>query len=506
MAGAIIEGKEIKSAVREEAQVCIIGSGASGALIAHQLSARGVKVIVLEEGGAYFRRDYPDNIRDCIKKMYRNLGLDSTLGIPSIVVPTGKCLGGTTVVNMGTCFRVPDWIYQKWEEMGIEGWGKAELEPYYEQVEKLMNVQEVKPEVMGRNGEIIAEGARRLGLHPKPIRRNVSDDCKGCGNCSYGCPEDAKQAMHIKIIPQAVESGAKFYCDAKAEIILHDGKKVLGVQGSIRERETGAFRHHIDIACDVVVLCAGALNTPVLLLKNKIANSSGEVGKNLKLHLCGRVSGFFDQYIDGHYGVGQCLYIDDYAKDFGIMLEATFTGPASEFPGFPGFGAELWEMLKEYRKTATVGVMVSDTSSGRVSVGIDGEPMLSYNLNQKDAETLKKAMIISGRILFAAGAKKLITTTSCFPIINSLAELEKAQDTKVSPSHFLLMAFHPLGTCRMGAKKKKSVVNLNLETWDLKNLFIADASVFPSSLGVNPQETIWAFAYRGAEYILENVL
>ena len=506
MAGAIIEGKDIKSAVREETQVCIIGSGAGGAMVARKLAEHSVRVIVLEEGGVYNSKNYPKTPREVIMKMYRNLGMDATIGIPSIIVPTGKCLGGTTVINMGTCFRVPDWIYQKWQEMGIEGWSKAELDPYYDIVEKIMSVQPVKPEVMGGNGEIIAEGARKLGLHPKPIRRNVNDNCKGCDNCSYGCREDAKQAMHLNCIPYAVERGVKFYCDTKAEIILNDGERVIGVQGSIRDRETGAFRHHIDIACDVVVLCAGALNTPVLLLKNKIANSSGQVGKNLKIHLCGRASGIFEQYIDGHHGVGQCLYIDDYAEELGIMLEATFTGPASEFPGYPGFGAEFCQLVKEYRKTATVGVMVSDTSSGRVTVGIDGEPMMTYNMNQKDADTLKKAMLISARILFAAGAKKVLTTTSVFPIINSLAEVEKFQDIKVSPSHFLLMAFHPMGTCRMGADAKKSVVNLNLEAWDLKNLFIADASVFPTSLGVNPQETIWAFAYRCAEHIVNNVL
>jgi len=503
MAGGIIEGKTIKGSVREQADVCVIGSGAGGAVMAKELAQKGLKVVVLEEGGNYSSKDYPKTIFESFMKLYRNQGLDTTLGIPAIVLPTGKCLGGTTVINMGTCFRLPDYTHQKWEDLGIKGYSAKDLAPYYDQVEEMMSVRRVTPEVMGRNGEIIAEGAKKLGLHPMPILRNVNDRCKGCCNCSYGCREDAKEAMILNYIPRAVELGAKIYCDAKAEFIVHDKEKVLGVTGSIRDRESGNFRHFIEIAADRVVVAAGALNTPVLLLKSEVCNSSGQVGKNLKLHLCGRAIGVFDELIDGHHGVGQCLYIDDYAE-LGIMLEATFTGPATEFPGLGGFGKELWEHLKEFRHLASIGVMMSDTSSGKVTVGVDGEPMITYNMNQKDADALKKAMLISARIFFAAGAKKVLTTTSCFPEIKNLVEVEKFQDLKVEPGQFLAMAFHPMGTCRMGADPKKSVVSPELEAWDLKNLYLTDASVFPTSLGVNPQETIWAFATRCAENILKN--
>ena len=505
MPGAIIEGKDIRASVREEVDVCIIGSGAGGAVMAKELAQKGARVIVLEEGGFFNKDNYPKTIRECFLKLYRNHGMDTTVGIPAIIVPTGKCLGGTTVINMGTCFRLPASTHKKWEEMGIAGWSESDLAPYYDLVEEIMSVREIQPDVMGRNGEIIAEGARRMGLHPTPLKHNINEHCKGCGNCSYGCNEDAKQAMTLNYIPQAVNFGAKFFCDSKGEFILNDEKRVMGVRGSVRDRDTGTFRHHIEISADLIVLAAGALNTPLILLKNEICNESKQVGRNLKLHLCGRVIGFFDEIIDGHHGVGQCLQVDDF-KELGIMLEATFTGPASELPGFPGFGKELWDMAKDFRKIASLGVMVSDTSQGRVSVGPDGDAMMTYNMLQEDADKIKKSMLISARILFAAGARKIITSSSCFPVINSPAEVEKFSDLKVHAGDFTTMAFHPMGTCRMGANKKKSVVDLNLETWQLRNLFIADASVFPTSLGVNPQETIWAFATKCAEHISKNVL
>ena len=503
--GKIIEGKDIREAVRVTADVCVIGSGAGGAVMAKELAERGAAVVVLEEGGAYFRESFTGVIKDSMAQLYRNLGVDATAGVPSVIVPTGKCLGGTTVINMGTCFRVVESVLEEWQDQELQGYRAEDLAPYYDRVEKIIQVQEVKPEIMGKNGEIIAEGARRLGLHPKPIRRNVSDACKGCGNCSYGCLEDAKQAMTLNYIPLALQAGATFYCDTRAEVIVHDEHCISGVAAKIYDRQTGAFRQHAEIAADVVVLAAGALNSPALLLKNHMANRSGQVGRNLKLHLCTRVAGIFEEAIDGHHGVSQCLYIDDYL-DQGIMLEATFTGPSSQLAGLPGFGQELWDLAHEFRHMASIGVMVSDTSSGRVRADGHGNPILTYTVNQEDADVIKKATMISARILFAAGAKKVIFTGYGEPVLNSVAEVERMQDRKFRAADFMLMAFHPMGTCRMGAHRKNSVVDANLESHDLRNLFLADASVFPTSLGVNPQETIMAFATKCADYIAGHVL
>jgi choline dehydrogenase-like flavoprotein len=155
---------------------------------------------------------------------------------------------------------------------------------------------------------------------------------------------------------------------------------------------------------------------------------------------------------------------------------------------------------------ASIGVMVSDTSAGRVRADARGNSILSYNVNQEDADTIKKAAMISARIFFAAGAKKVVLTGYGQPVLHSVADVEKLQDHKAKASDFLLMAFHPMGTCRMGVHRKSSVVDANFETHDLRNLFVADASVFPTSLGVNPQETIFALATKCADFIASHVL
>ncbi|MFO8057863.1 MAG: GMC family oxidoreductase [bacterium] len=500
----IVEGKDVHATVREDVDVCIIGSGAGGALAALELSRRGLSVVVLEEGGAYFRKDFTGGVKDAMNRMYRNQGADLTTGWPAVMVPSGSCLGGTTVVNMGTSFRAPDPVLQAWSDQGLEDYGPEEMSSYYDRVEDLMSIREVKPEVMGRGGEIIAEGAEKLGLHPKPLRRNVSDACRGCGNCSYGCTEDAKQSMAVNVIPEAESNGAKFYCDTRATMLVHDKEKVCGVHGKVLDRETREFRHNVDISARVVVLSAGAFHTPAFLLYNDMCNRSGQVGKNLKLHLCGRATGIFDEVIDSHKGVCQNLYIDDY-YDQGIMLEATFTSPASQLLGIIGNGQHFWDLVRQYRYMASLGLMISEKGSGKVKADSKGQPEIYFSVEQEDAETLHQAMIIADRILFMAGAKKVINANFAAPEVNSITELDKLAREKTRPADFMIMAFHPQGTCRMGTNPKKSVVAPTGECHDLANLYIADASIFPTSLGVNPQETIWAMTLKVTEALARNV-
>ena len=154
---------------------------------------------------------------------------------------------------------------------------------------------------------------------------------------------------------------------------------------------------------------------------------------------------------------------------------------------------------------ASIGIMISEKSSGRVRADGDGDPAMTFSVSQEDAETLYRAMIISDRILFMAGARKVVNGNSVVPEVNGMVELDNLARQKTRPSDFLLMAFHPQGTCRMGANPKKSVVGPAGECHELKNLFLADASIFPTSLGVNPQETIWALSKKISRHIAKDV-
>ncbi|MFZ5564837.1 MAG: GMC family oxidoreductase, partial [Thermodesulfobacteriota bacterium] len=203
----------------------------------------------------------------------------------------------------------------------------------------------------------------------------------------------------------------------------------------------------------------------------------------------------------GHHGVSQGGLIDAFA-DEGIMLEGIFLPPGVMAMALPGIGQEHKALARAYNNLAAFGVMVSDTTRGRVWPGLPGYAFTAwYSMNQADAETLRKGVGYLAEIFFAAGARRVFTACFAMPEIRSLQELERFKTMPVRPWHFEVMAFHPLGTCRMGNNPRTSVVDLNLESHDVKGLFITDGSVFPSSLGANPQVTIMAFATRAADYI-----
>ncbi len=495
----IIQSRELSTDVSEKVDVCVIGSGAGGAVMAKELSEGGHSVVVLEEGGYFTRKDFNQKTLDMFALMYRDFGFTAAIGMPPILIPTGRCVGGTTVVNSGTCFRAPDYILKKW---GLEGLSSEDLRPSFERVEKIINVAPVSLEVIGKNALVFKRGTEALGLKGAPIPRNTRD-CRGCGVCAYGCPSDAKQAMHLTYLPLASQLGAKIYANCRAQRILTEQRKVKGVEGVFLDQRTNKKTYKMKVEARMVILAANALYSPALLLRNKMANSSGQVGKNLRIHPATRVGALFDEEIEGWKGVPQSYYVDEYFEE-GIMLEGIFAPPSFGATNLPFLGKRQKELMKDYRHLAAFGLMISDTSRGRVRIDRKGRPLITYRMNREDVRKMVKGVAIISEIFFEAGAKKVFPFLPDLPEISSREEVDKIRKRKAKATDFGMMAFHPMGTCRMGKNPKKSVVNSYCESHDVANLFVCDGSVFPSSLGVNPQLSIMAFATHTAGYINAN--
>lgn len=498
--------KDLPKNLEDSADVCVIGSGAGGAVFAKEIASAGRTVVLLEEGGYYTSKDFTRNPVEMFAKLYRDMGMTTTFGLPGrppVLVPMGRCLGGTTVINSGTCFRTPESVLLKWtNEFNIEKCMPDDMAPIFERVEKIINVTSVTDDIMGKNGAKFREGAKKLNYSGGPIKRNMKD-CKGCGTCVWGCPHDSKQAMHVTYIPLASEKGAKIYTRCRAEKLIVKGGRAAGVSGSILEAGTDRVIGSFKINAKVVAVACGAILTPVFLLNNGVGNSSGEVGKNLRLHPGIRVLALYDEEINGWLGVPQSYYVDHFFNE-GIMLEGVFVPPEVGAMGMPFIGLEHKELLADYKHIGAFGAMASDTSSGRVfSRGI-GKAFMIYNMSDSDAKKLGRAVAITSRIFFSAGAKKVFPSVYGFLTLNSEKDCEAIERATIRPHQLECMAFHPMGTCRMGTNPKKSVVNSFGESHDVKNLFVVDASIFPSSLGVNPQESIMAFSTRSAFYVLDN--
>jgi choline dehydrogenase-like flavoprotein len=498
----IIDAAILDDGYEAHADAVIVGSGAGGAPMAYHLAAAGMKVILLEEGRKNETADFNKDVWKAAEEMYRNKAAFFTIGTPPIPLPLGRTLGGTTTINSGTCFRLPEKVFNKWKkEYGLSGFEYEELLPLFYDLEQYLHVCATPFELMGANNKLFFEGAKKIGLSPKQLKRNQRN-CQGGGICVFGCPHGAKQSMERNFIPDASKQGALIITSARVEKILTKQNNACGVAGHLLNGERkpeGKFIIHAPI----VVLSCGAVFTPYLLLKNKLANSSGQVGKNLRVHPAAKVIAFFDEEIRSWQGVPQALYVDDYSSE-GIMFEGFFLPPSFLSIALPASGHLLKEYMSQYNKMAGFGIMVTDSSSGRVRVGFGKQPLLTYNLNDEDKRKFLKGIEIACRVYFEAGAKKLLLPIHGVPPIENTEQLGILATKKIKSSDLELSAFHPLGTCRVGDDSKTSVVNSSLETHDIKGLFVADASVFPSGLGVNPQISIMSFSIRAAINIVKN--
>ena len=226
------------------------------------------------------------------------------------------------------------------------------------------------------------------------------------------------------------------------------------------------------------------------------------MGKHLRIHPAAGVSALFDEDIRCWDGIPQSVYVDEFFEEEGIILEGAATPPNVQSNTLPYSGNEHARLMSQFSKIALFGAMVSDTSEGSVrTLPFYHKPIMLYGLTKDDTHRLQLSVVHLAEIWFAAGAKRVYPMLARMPELTSPKQVDELKGLKLKGGDFAITASHPMGTCRMGDDPTKSVVNVNCETWDVTKLFICDASVFPTSPGVNPQMTIMAIATRTAAYI-----
>ena len=501
----IVDGSTVTRDLNLRTQVCVIGSGAGGATVAKELAEAGIEVCVLEEG-AYFRgKDFTGNPREMIDLLYRNRGLTGTIGTPTIPIPLGKCVGGTTVINSGTCYRTPDYVLETWQrEHGVADISEAQLRPYFERIESELNVQPVPDDVYGRNSRLFERGTEALGFSGARIPRNAKG-CMGTGVCAFGCPQDAKQAMHVSYVPRSLAAGATLYSRCRADRILSSRSGAFGVLARFvgaDDRETG---RELRILADRVVVSAGAMLTPALLERSGIPDASGWRGRNLHIHPATRVGALFSEEVRAWEEVPQAYNVDEFTRD-GIFIQGQFVPPSAEAPVLPGIGRAHKELMRQYPHLASFGALISDVSEGRVRASRgSAPPRVTYRMVDEDVRKLTRAISLTAQIFFAAGARAVYSGISPRPILHNADDARALLDDRFGPGNFEMMAFHPQGTCRMGEDPSRAVTDSYGAHHNLRHLTIADASLFPSSCKVNPQITIMTLAARAAARLADDL-
>jgi choline dehydrogenase-like flavoprotein len=487
-------GSEMAGERTIRVDACVIGTGAGGAPVAKELAEGGMSVAMLEEGERFTTDDFNARPRDMMARLYRDAGQVATVGNVPVILPLGRSVAGSTLINSGTCFRTPPPVLDMWRErFGLEGVSAPDLDPFFRRVERIQNVVQVPPEYAGRNALVVKRGADALGWSGDFIYRNVRG-CVGSGICTFGCPTSAKQHVGLTYVPLAWDAGATTFTGCRARRLAVEGGRVRAVEAST------SAGGRLRVECDLVIVACGAIGTPLFLRAQGLGLDSGELGRNLSIHPATGVRAEFDEQIDMAKGVPQSYFIDEFA-DEGIMFEGAAGPPDYAAMSFPFSGERHRDVMLRYPNHSQFGVMVSDLSRG--SVARRGSLVqIRYDLNRQDTATFKRAIELLCELYWAAGARVVYPPIEGIPELRD-GELRRLREHDLRPGELTLLAFHPLGTARADARAAHGVVDGDLRVRGVENVYVADGSVVPSSIGVNPQITIMALATRLAFHLLD---
>lgn len=492
--------------VRIDCDAVVVGSGAGGAVVATHLAEAGQSVVVLEEG-PYVPAPAHGQMRpsESLRHLWRDAGMTLAVGLgdsPSINVTAGRGIGGSSSLTGGVCFRVAPEVLRAWsEDQGLDDLSAEHMDRWYSIVEHDVHVEEVPESLRSKSTSLFIEGARKLGIPFHAMDRNTMG-CNGCGRCNFGCPHTAKLSVDVAYLPRAARAGAQIWSDCLVDRIVVEGDRAIGVRGRVLDGDRGRPPSAIDVRAKRVIVAAGAMHTPLVLRKSGIGAGSNALGRNLTLHPSFRVIGRFAEPVRGWEGALQSAYSNHFAHD-GMILNSVFIPNGVLAATMPGFGKAQARLRNDVDHLAMFGGMIHDDGGGRVWPNPFGrEPWLTYRMSKRDRARIPVLLRRMAEIFFSAGAKEVFLPIFGAPGVAPDA-LEGFPFEHIKASKLECASQHPLGSCHMGSSPTASVVDPWCRAWDVKNVWVADGSVLPTSLGVNPQLTIMAMATRTAHGILE---
>ncbi|HYC01078.1 MAG TPA: GMC family oxidoreductase [Candidatus Limnocylindrales bacterium] len=484
------------------ADVVIVGSGAGGAPAARLLREAGYDVLMIEEGGLHRTETFRTDPLPSLQRLYRDAGTSSIMGRPPIMFAEGRCVGGSTVINGGMSWRTPERVLEQWSgEFGLEQTDPASMARHFEEAQRILHVEHQHEDTLGRNDALFVAGARKLGWRVENNPRNMHR-CVGLNNCGLGCPTGAKRSMLVTEIPRALTAGTRLLSHAKVDRIRFRGGRAVGVRGHFvdergRAKNSGGRRlGRFEVEADLVVLAAGARHTPGILMRSLIFG--GQVGRNLHTHPNAKVVGVFEEKVNAWIGAHQAHQIHQFLEE-GVLLAYAGVPPGILATGIPGFGREHGERMALYNHMMAAGCLVEDTGVGRVVLGPDLQPWMTFQLSPKDVETVHRGVRLAAEQMFAAGARSVLLPFGDLPELHGPDDLVQIDRRPRKRHNIELMTVHIMSSTRMSRDKRGGVVDAWGHVHGVEGLAIADAGIIPSSIGVNPMETIVALSLRCAE-------
>ncbi|AWI54338.1 GMC family oxidoreductase [Aquabacterium olei] len=492
-----------------ECDVVIVGSGAGAGITAELLVKAGLDVVLVEEGPLRTSSDFRQKESEAYATLYQDSAGRRTAD-GAITILQGRCVGGTTVINWTSSFRTPAQTLAYWQsEFGLQDFTEEALAPWFKQAETRLNMTPWEVPA-NPNNELLRTGARKLGIQADVIPRNVKG-CWNLGSCGMGCPTNAKQSMLVTTLPTALERGARLFHQTRAEGFELEGDKVKALLcAPIRINGQKVSDQLMRVTARHYVVSGGAINSPALLKRSKVPDPHGLLGTRTFLHPVAFSSAVFDQRIEGWAGAPQSIYSDHFVHNapldgpMGYKLEATPMQPGLTSVLLGGHGHLLAERFAQYPNTQMMLALLRDgfhpeSVGGTVYLNVDGSPLLHYSLTDYVLEGFRRALASMAEVQFAAGARKVLPLHEQGQHYTSWAEA-KAAIAAFDMKPYLVGAgsAHVMGGCRMGGSEKQGVVRPDGVHWQLANLSVHDGSLFPTSIGANPQLSIYGTVNRMA--------
>jgi choline dehydrogenase-like flavoprotein len=469
--------------MNERFDVVVVGSGAGGGVVAGELAERGRRVLLLELGPHMTAADFTRWEAKATHDLWWPMRFASFNG-GAVALIGGRCVGGSTTINTKVALRAHPKDLAKWHDasglVGASGapFGASDLEAHYTRVERRLGVRERSD--WTKSVRTVEPAFRALGAELEPVRSYTDANCMRCGSCLQGCPTNAGKSTLNTYIHDAWAAGQlELRADARVERVVIEDGEATGVE---YVDQLGA---HTRVDAGAVVVAAGTLNTPQLLVRSGMPDrpSSRLTGHNLGFHPARLVYGLFDEPQDAHmvYPITAHSMGHQHDEDGGFVIEATtiqdpigFATTLEDERG-PLWGADLVEALRGFRRWVGLLVMVNDENNGTVRVDEHGAESFEASFNERERARIDGALDFTREVLVHAGASRVRYTG--------------------------LMTTHVQGTCRMGSDPERSVVDADAQSWDVKRLYVGDGSLVPRTLSVNPSLTIMALASRLAEHL-----
>lgn len=496
-----------------EADVVVIGSGAGGGVVAGELARAGKRVIVLEKGGYNYEGNFTWHEAQAMPELFLKRGALSTKDL-GVIMLAGSTLGGGTAVNWMTSFRTPEQVLIEWEQSSeLHGcFTDTRLQQSFSAIEQRISVNTDQSQ-HNRQNQLLFDGATALGYHAGVVARNAVGCEQRCGSCNLGCRYGCSQSTLKTYLQDAFDHGAQILVHCSAEKVLLENGRAVGVQASITGAERGET-HRLTVRASTVVVAAGALYSPIILQRSGL--ESPHLGRHLHMHPTAINVGVYPEKVNAWQGVLQSAYSSQFTRldgNYGYTLEV-----APTHPGLFGL-ATPWYSARNYREEmttvahlASIIILTRDKGEGTVTIDRAGEPVVNYVVSAYDRQHILHGLRQGTRVHLAAGAERVIS------LQNKPTDLRRS--TQEPPSQQQLRAFdrllakrglrsnrivmfsaHQMGTCRMGASPKTSVVNEQQQVHGVKGLFVCDSSVFPGACGVNPMLSIMALAHKASQSI-----